>query len=80
LVEVASIWTIWFVGAETLTIFSTKFLERGGATACPAWLRMVALSAMRTWVSMSELLLSARAGVGRSTKVVLVSGGGVTIT
>ena len=70
----------WFVGAETLTIFSTVRAGRAGSTAWPACSRMVALSAMCTWVSTSELLLSARAGVGSSTRVVLVSGGGSTMT
>jgi hypothetical protein len=66
----------WFVGAETLTFFSTDRAERAGVTAFPARSKTVVLRAMRTWVSTSELLLSARAGVGSNTKVVLVSGGG----
>jgi hypothetical protein len=68
------------VGAEISTIFSTLRSDSLGSIAWPARSKIVALSAIFTCVSTSELLLSANAGVGSRTRVVLDNGGGSTKT
>jgi hypothetical protein len=68
------------VGADTSIILSTVRADRAGLTVRPACSSRLALVAIRAWVFTSELLLSARAGVGSRTRLVLVSDGGSTTT